>query len=180
MTNAARTLQHTPPLRLIMSQEHERRDTPTIEAPPPSGTDASPPTQPPGAGDAAATQHGQTLLPPAAGTPTLNADGLVDQPSNMPELLYNQLMRVHQGQVKRDDDLLNPDGKFAALVRSLVDSGADKVAAKLEPRFLGIERELASAVREAGEAMRIARDALNRVEALEKALLQSKGTQPTT
>lgn len=164
-----------PHLRLIETMtDNERRDTPTIEAPPPSST--GPATQPPGADDAAATKAGSTMLPPASPGPKLDADGLVEKPGSMPELLYNQLMRVHQAQVQRDRDLLDHDGKFAALVRSLVDGGADKVATKLEPRFEGIERELARARSDAAEAMRIAREALDHVTALEARLSKATPT----
>ncbi len=159
------TATHTRPrLQLIMS-DNERRDPTTDLAPPP--------TVPPGADDAAADAH-MTMIPKAGATPQLDENGLVPEPSSMPELLYNQLMRVHHSQTQRDDDLLNPSGKFAALVRGLVDAGADKVALKLEPRFAGIERELATAREDAAKAMRISSEALNRVVALEALLAQNK------
>jgi CheY-like chemotaxis protein len=49
--------------------------------------------------------------------PVLDKDGLVVKPATMQELLYNQLMRAHEDNKKRDFDLLDPNGKFAALSR---------------------------------------------------------------
>lgn len=169
MTARAIRLQPTAShLRLIMPNDKDPSMPETLVP----ETDRN--TQPPGADDAAAAQAGSTMLPPASPGPKLDADGLVVEPSTMPELLYNQLMRVHQAQVQRDRDLLDHDGKFAALVRSLVDGGADKVATKLEPRFLGIEREVSRAHQVASEALRVAQEAMNRVAALESELAKYK------
>lgn len=174
MTSLAHVLPATTPhLRLLSMphDEHEPRDTLLTEVAPPS-EDRD--TQPPDPVEEAAANAKMSTMLPAPKAPTLNADGLVDEPSNMPELLYNQLMKAHHALEQQRDDLLNPDGPFAALVRTLVDGGADRVATKLEPRFAGIERELATAREDAAKAMRIASEALNRVTSLEAILSKQK------
>ncbi len=99
-------------LRLIaaMPDDHEdSRSAPTM-APDAVRDTEGPDTEPPGSADVL-LMH--TMIPPADGTPKLDANGLVEKPSNMPELLYNQLMKVHQAQAQRDHDLLDADGVLA-------------------------------------------------------------------
>lgn len=173
MTNLAHTLPATAPhLRLIMSdQDHEHPDTPTDIAP---ARDTSPPDP---IEEAAADAHMAALRPARLPSARLNADGMVVDPETMQELLYNELIKRNHLQNQRDEDMLNPNGPFASLIRGLVDAGADKVAHKLEPRFAGIERELATARDDAAKAMRIASEALNRVASLETLLSKQKPPQ---
>ena len=68
MSNLARHLTFAQPLRLIsMTDDSERRDTPTDLAPPPSEPQRK--TQPPGAPDERAARVMQTMLPGAPPSP---------------------------------------------------------------------------------------------------------------
>lgn len=135
----------TRPNLFIMSnndQDDDRATTPTGAAPPPSEPHVERPTQPPGEDDAEATRVMQTMVPPAP-VPTLDENGLVPKPSNMPELLYNQLMRAHHEGKQRDADLYDEGGKFAGLLGGIIDRSLTGFAQLLEPRLVSIERKLA-------------------------------------
>lgn len=127
----------------IMSNEHDRPDT--IAAPPMQERD----TQPPGEDDAEATRVG-TMVPPKIPI-QLDAEGLVVNPQDMPSLLYNQLMKVHAQQGKRDADLFEPDGKFAALQRQLRAETVGEFKEAVAPRFKGLEDTVASLQRAVDE-----------------------------
>jgi hypothetical protein len=83
------------------------------------------------------------MVPPAASPlPLLDENGLVPRPSNMQELLYNQLWRAYEDGKRRDHDLLDADGKFAGIVRNIVDASLSGFALKLDPRFVRIEKHI--------------------------------------
>lgn len=137
--NAVIRLQTTVPhLRLIMTDHEDRQAGDTIA---PDTDRAARETEPPGEADAEATRVMTTMVPPAT-TPALDENGLVPIPSSMPELLYNQLMLVHQKQTQRDHDLLDTDGRYANLVRNIIDTSLSGFALKLDPRFVKIEKHL--------------------------------------
>jgi hypothetical protein len=146
MPNLARKLTFTAPtLRLIMTDDNETTDTLVPE------TDRNERrTLPPGEADAEATRVAQTMLPAAPSGPALklDADMLVINPQDMPSLLYNQLMRVHQQQLKRDEEMFEPEGRFAALQREqhrlLVLGFKEATAQALEPKIDELAQELRS------------------------------------
>lgn len=130
-----------------MTDDSERSPTPTDAAPPPSADDiATSPhasdaplrgsTMPPGPDDAEAARVA-TMLPPNA--IKLDAHGLVVNPQDMPSLLYNQLMKVHQAQNQSYADFFDANGRFAQMQRENRRELVTELTEALSPRVGKLE-----------------------------------------
>ncbi len=133
MTNAARKLTPAPRLRLVttMTDETERRDTPTDMAPPlPSDSIPPPPNNPTGIGERPETQP-----PPKLTQAELDAEADAIRasltPAGISKVAADNLIAMFQYSRRRDFDLLDPDGALATQQKRLLGNFKTEVVDEL-------------------------------------------------
>ena len=120
------------------------------------------------------------MLPPASETLKAEPEAAGHGAGDETKLLStNQLIALYSEFRHTQTDILSETGGFAKLLErrderlvasfaAVVENSVHRAVTQLEPRFRGIEQELAAARREASEALALARDALAKFAELER------------
>jgi hypothetical protein len=130
-----------------MTDESERRDTPTIEAPPPSDTIPPPPNAPTGVGE-----NPPTLRPAPLTQAELDAEASAIRasltPAGISKVAADNLIAMFQYSRRRDFDLLDPEGGLAKQQQRLLGNFKTQVVDELGAV---VERITQNAMRSLGE-----------------------------
>jgi len=171
MTNLARRLQpNTPTLRLIAMPDpiDERRDTPTLEAPPLSESEPERKTNPP---DASAEAHAEAFVRDALRAPK----GATAE--TIKELAEHELVTLYRTAIGMHESLLGASGLLEQNRRNtvediarVVDRGIDRVWERVAPRLDKQDGKIELLTRQLAEVKKTLTVALERVDELELAL----------